>query len=50
MGMASASASGSAGIDSHGSGNLSINPPNYGLYIVLGIVAVIVGLWFIKKK
>jgi len=49
MGQASASAAASTGINSPG-GNISINQPSYGLWIVIALGLVLAAVVFIKRK
>jgi hypothetical protein len=48
MGQASSSSASTSGIQSSG-GNITNNPPNYGLYIVLGLGFLLVLFWIRKK-
>lgn len=48
MGQASASASQSQGFQTEG--GIYYNPPNYGMWIVLGLVAVLAAIVLLKRK
>jgi hypothetical protein len=51
MGSGSASAASSAtdAFNSTG-GNITINKPNYVLYAIAGVVILLAGIWFLKRK
>jgi uncharacterized membrane protein YdcZ (DUF606 family) len=51
MGAGSASASSAATSAFNDSGgNISVNQPNYVLWAIVGIVVLVAGIWFLKKK
>jgi len=49
MGQASSSASASTGTNATG-GQANINPPNYGMYIVVVVAMILGAVLFIKRK
>lgn len=49
MGQASASASSSSAINSTG-GNLTVNKPNYVVWVIAGVVAILGLFAWLKKK
>jgi hypothetical protein len=50
MGQASASAAASSAIDNAGAGGLTINKPNWALWIVIGLGLVLTAIVLNKRK
>lgn len=50
MGQASSSSAADSAIDNAGAGGLTINKPNWGLWIVLGLALMLAAIVLTKRK